>query len=64
VRAVLLTHDPRDGRRNFDRDNVFWLVYDYGGGTFDAAVIHLLDGEFIVLRNSGDNHLGGKLIDW
>lgn len=47
-----------------DRDNVFWLVYDYGGGTFDAAVIHLLDGEFIVLRNSGDNHLGGKLIDW
>lgn len=45
-------------------DNVFWLVYDFGGGTFDAAVIHVRDGEFTVVNHRGDNQLGGKLIDW
>jgi len=46
-----------------DRDAT-WLVYDLGGGTFDAAVIRLRDGEFSVVRHAGDNFLGGKLIDW
>lgn len=42
----------------------FWLVYDFGGGTFDAAVIKVQDGEFTVVNHAGDNFLGGKLIDW
>jgi molecular chaperone DnaK len=41
-----------------------WLVYDMGGGTFDAAVVQVRDGEFTVLTHRGDNYLGGKLIDW
>lgn len=45
-------------------DRVFWLVYDFGGGTFDSAVIHIKDGNFRLVNNEGDNHLGGKLIDW
>lgn len=45
-------------------DNAFWLVYDFGGGTFDAAVIGVRDGEFTVVNHRGDNFLGGKLIDW
>lgn len=45
-------------------DKVFWLVYDFGGGTFDAAVIHMRDGMFQVVNHGGDNHLGGKLVDW
>ncbi|WP_225730561.1 MULTISPECIES: Hsp70 family protein [unclassified Nocardia] len=45
-------------------ENARWLVYDLGGGTFDAAVIQLRDGEFTVLNHRGDNHLGGKQIDW
>ncbi|RMI29110.1 Hsp70 family protein [Nocardia stercoris] len=45
-------------------ENARWLVYDLGGGTFDAAVIQLRDGEFTVLNHRGDNYLGGKLIDW
>jgi len=45
-------------------DKVFWLVYDLGGGTFDAAVIHLRDGSFQVVNHGGDNDLGGKRIDW
>lgn len=47
-----------------ESDKVFWLVFDYGGGTFDAAVIHVRDGVIQVVNHGGDNHLGGKLIDW
>jgi molecular chaperone DnaK len=47
-----------------EQDNVFWLVFDMGGGTFDAAVIHVRDGLIQVVNHGGDNHLGGKLIDW
>ncbi|WP_308257973.1 Hsp70 family protein [Pseudonocardia lacus] len=42
----------------------FWLVYDFGGGTFDAAVVRVEDGEFVVVNHEGDNFLGGKLVDW
>lgn len=45
-------------------ENAMWLVYDLGGGTFDAAVIRLREGEFSVVRHTGDNFLGGKVIDW
>ena len=46
------------------QDKVFWLVYDFGGGTFDAAVVSIRDGVIQVVNHGGDNHLGGKLIDW
>jgi molecular chaperone DnaK len=45
-------------------DKVFWLVYDLGGGTFDAAVIQLRDGVINVVNHEGDKNLGGKDIDW
>jgi molecular chaperone DnaK len=45
-------------------ERTLWLVYDLGGGTFDAAVVQLRDGEFSVVNHRGDNFLGGKLIDW
>ncbi|HEY0323491.1 MAG TPA: Hsp70 family protein [Pyrinomonadaceae bacterium] len=47
-----------------ESDRVFWLVYDFGGGTFDAAVMQVRDGMIQVVNHGGDNHLGGKLIDW
>jgi len=45
-------------------DRVFWMVYDFGGGTFDAAIIQVREGMITVVNHAGDNHLGGKLIDW
>ena len=39
-------------------------VYDFGGGTFDAAVMRIRDGLIQVVNHDGDNFLGGKLIDW
>ncbi|MCI0435926.1 MAG: Hsp70 family protein, partial [Gemmatimonadetes bacterium] len=47
-----------------ESDRVFWLVYDFGGGTFDAAVMQVRDKMIQVVNHGGDNHLGGKLIDW
>ena len=45
-------------------DRVFWLVYDFGGGTFDAAIVQLREGLIHVINHAGDNSLGGKLLDW
>ena len=42
----------------------YWMVFDFGGGTFDAAVVSKRDGELRVLNHDGDNRLGGKEIDW
>lgn len=42
----------------------YWLVYDFGGGTFDAAIMKAEDGTIHVVNNGGDNFLGGSDIDW
>ncbi len=47
-----------------ESDRVFWLVYDLGGGTFDAAIIHYRDGQIRVVGHDGDRQMGGKDIDW
>jgi molecular chaperone DnaK len=45
-------------------DNTFWMVYDFGGGTFDAAIMQIRDEQIQVVNHAGDNYLGGGLIDW
>lgn len=47
-----------------ESDRIFWLIYDLGGGTFDAAIIQVREGLIQVVNHGGDNQLGGKLIDW
>ncbi|WP_329793480.1 Hsp70 family protein [Lentzea sp. DG1S-22] len=44
--------------------DAYWMVFDFGGGTFDSAIVSTHDGELRVLDHAGDPHLGGKLIDW
>jgi molecular chaperone DnaK len=41
----------------------FWLVFDFGGGTFDAALLKADEGILAVKDTDGDNWLGGKNLD-
>jgi molecular chaperone DnaK len=47
-----------------DQEKAYWLVYDFGGGTFDAAIIKSEEGTIHVAHHGGDNFLGGSNIDW
>jgi len=44
-------------------DEKKWLVYDYGGGTFDVALLAVTEREMNILDNEGDNFLGGMDFD-
>ncbi len=52
--AYGLSCDNKDGK---------WLVFDFGGGTFDAALVKVEDGILTVFDTEGDNYLGGKNLD-
>lgn len=40
-----------------------WLVYDFGGGTFDVALVKIDERELKVIDHEGNNFLGGLDID-
>ncbi len=46
------------------KKNGYWVVFDFGGGTFDAAVLKVEDGIMQVIDTEGDNYLGGKNLDY
>jgi molecular chaperone DnaK len=47
-----------------DAERAYWLIYDYGGGTFDASIVAIRDGQLTVVKHAGDNYLGGADLDW
>lgn len=53
--AYGLTSEEKDG---------YWMVFDFGGGTFDAALLKVEDGIIQVFDTEGDNYLGGKNLDY
>ncbi|RME29237.1 MAG: Hsp70 family protein [Deltaproteobacteria bacterium] len=60
--AAAIEYADRHGRTlNSRREHV--LVYDLGGGTFDATVVQLGGGQHRVLAHAGRNHLGGEDLD-
>ena len=46
------------------QENGLWLVFDFGGGTFDAALLKAEEGIVQVKDTEGDNYLGGKNLDY
>ncbi|MDF1696539.1 MAG: Hsp70 family protein [Saprospiraceae bacterium] len=46
-----------------DFEDSKWLVYDFGGGTFDVALTAIKDEEMKILDHEGDNYLGGSDFD-
>lgn len=47
-----------------DEKDGLWMVFDFGGGTFDAALLKVEDGIMQVFDTEGDNYLGGKNLDY
>ena len=50
-------------KKNDDLRNSQWMVYDLGGGTFDVALVRIVEGELTVIDHEGDNYLGGSDFD-
>ena len=48
---------------NAENKDGYWLVFDFGGGTFDAALLKVSKGIRQVIDTEGDNYLGGKNLD-
>jgi molecular chaperone DnaK len=40
-----------------------WVVFDFGGGTFDSSLLEVEEGLMKVLASEGDNMLGGGDLD-
>ena len=69
-KTVILLQEPiaaslayANKEKNVDLKNSQWLVYDLGGGTFDVALVKIVEGELTVVDHEGDNYLGGTDID-
>ena len=49
--------------KGVDLRNSQWIVYDLGGGTFDVALVKIVEGELTVVDHEGDNYFGGGDLD-
>ena len=65
--VIDLLHEPTAAACYYcwlhDKQQGTFLVYDYGGGTFDVAIIRSTEGVFEVLGIAGNNRLGGDDLD-
>jgi molecular chaperone DnaK len=69
-KTVILLQEPiaaslayANKEKNVDLRNSQWIVYDFGGGTFDVALVKIVEGELAVIDHEGDNYLGGTDFD-
>ena len=65
-RYVVLLQEPIAAAISYgfmNAKNENWLIYDFGGGTFDLALVSCKDGILSVLGHGGKPMLGGKDID-
>ncbi len=49
--------------KSVDLRNSQWVVYDLGGGTFDVALVRIVEGELTIVDHEGNNYLGGSDFD-
>lgn len=59
--AASLAYANKEGSQELR--NSQWLVYDFGGGTFDVALVKIVEGELTVVDHEGENYLGGGDFD-
>lgn len=59
--AIEFAHRNASGRKAWEKAGL--LVYDLGGGTFDASLVELADEEYSVIASDGIADLGGDDFD-
>ena len=66
LEVLRLINEPTAAALAYGLDNASegaYLVYDFGGGTFDVSLLNMRMGVFQVLATGGDAMLGGDDID-
>ena len=57
-------HEGLRGIHQFSSKKViYWLIFDFGGGTLDTTILKIRDYNLETLEIAGDNELGGLDID-
>ena len=67
LEVLRLINEPTAAAVSYGLDNEaegLYLIYDFGGGTFDVSILKMEKGVFQVLATGGDRHLGGDDIDY
>ena len=66
IEVLRLINEPTAAALAYGLDNSvegYYVVYDFGGGTFDLSILKMQKGVFKVIATRGDNFLGGDDID-
>lgn len=66
IEVLRLINEPTAAALAYGLDNCsegIFVIYDFGGGTFDVSILKLQKGVFQVLSTAGDIELGGDDID-
>ena len=66
LEVLRLINEPTAAAVAYGLDNQvegIYLIYDFGGGTFDVSILRMQKGVFQVLATGGDVNLGGDDID-
>jgi molecular chaperone HscA len=66
LEVLRLINEPTAAALAYGLDNAaegLYLVYDFGGGTFDISLLNMQKGVFQVLATGGDTNLGGDDFD-
>lgn len=66
LEVMRLINEPTSAAMSYGLDHKaegIYLIYDFGGGTFDVSILKMTKGVFQVLATGGDGHLGGDDID-
>ncbi|KJV53882.1 hsp70 family protein [Orientia tsutsugamushi str. Gilliam] len=67
LEVLRLISEPTAAAYSYGLDkgsNGVYLVYDFGGGTFDVSLLKIKNKIFQVIATGGDNQLGGNDIDY
>ncbi len=66
LEVMRLINEPTAAAMSYGLDHKaegIYLIYDFGGGTFDVSILRMEKGIFQVLATGGDGNLGGDDID-